>query len=241
MISHSGHSHGSRVAFSTMNSKNHIPTKSEITAESVARYVIEQITVDSDLERRLRLETMKLPNGYMISGSDVGRLLQILSQSVQTKKAIEIGTFTGYTALMVAQGLPGGGRLICCDINEEWTSIGRRYWKEAGVADKIDLRLAPAQDTLHSLEAESGTFDFAFIDADKGGYDDYYEYCLRLIRPGGLIALDNMLWDGAVANPDDTDKVVQTLRALNEKISRDKRVTSVLMTVGDGVMLARKK
>jgi predicted O-methyltransferase YrrM len=216
--------------------------KSLITAEPVARYVVEQITADSPLERRLRLETAKLPNGGMISGSDSGRLLRILSQSIQTRKALEIGTFTGYTALMVAQGLPTDGRLICCDINAEWTSIGRGYWEEAGVAGKIDLRLAPAQDTLNALLSEggAGSFDFAFIDADKGGYDTYYELCLQLLRSGGLIVLDNMLWDGEVADPHNDDPVTRTLRALNLKISRDSRVESCLLTVGDGLMLVRK-
>jgi predicted O-methyltransferase YrrM len=217
--------------------------KSAITAEPVARYVVEQIVVDSELERRLRLETYKLPNGGMISSSDVGALLALLAQSVHTSQALEIGTFTGYTALKVASVLPSQGKLICCDINKDWTSVGRQYWKEAGIEDRIDLRLAPAKDTLGALlkEGKESTFDFAFIDADKKGYDDYYEICLKLIRPGGLIVLDNMLWDGAVADPSDKDSVTEALRTLNAKISKDQRVTSCLLTVGDGLMLARKR
>lgn len=220
-----------------------IAMKSSITTENVARYVVEKITVDSTLERRLRLETQRLPNGGMISSSDVGALLGILAQSVQAKKAIEIGTFTGYTALKVAAVLPAGGMLVCCDINADWTGIGRRYWQEAEVNSKIDLRLAPAQDTLQGLLKQNGanTFDFAFIDADKTGYDSYYEACLKLLRPGGLIVLDNMLWDGAVADPKEQDETTKAIRALNEKISHDSRVDSCLLTVGDGLMLARKK
>ncbi|MES2965408.1 MAG: class I SAM-dependent methyltransferase [Bdellovibrionota bacterium] len=216
--------------------------KSPITAEPVARYVVEKITTDSGVEDRLRRETMKLPNAGMISGSDVGAFLAILVQSVQGKKAIEIGTFTGYTALKIASGLPKGGRLVCCDISEEWASIGRPFWKEAGVSDRIDLRIAPALATLEGLlsSGEKESFDFAFIDADKTGYDSYYEACLKLLRPGGLIALDNMLWSGRVADPSNQDESTVAIRKLNEKISKDPRVSACLITIGDGVMLARK-
>lgn len=220
-----------------------LPMKSSITSENVARYVVEKIVIESDLERKLRLETRKLEAGGMISGSDVGSLLAILTQSVMTKKAIEVGTFTGYTALKIAQALPKNGKLVCCDISTEWTDIGRKYWKEAGVTDRIDLRIAPALDTLGALltNGEEGTYDFAFIDADKVGYDSYFEACLKLLRPGGLIVLDNMLWDGAVADPTVQDPTTTAIRKLNEKISKDTRVDSCLMTVGDGLMLARKK
>jgi predicted O-methyltransferase YrrM len=179
----------------------------------------------------------------MISGSDVGALLAILAQSVGATKAIEIGTFTGYTALKIAQALPPKGRLICCDLSEEWASMGRKYWTEAKVADKIDLRIAPALDTLNALIAsgQSGSFDFTFIDADKTGYDSYYEACLKLVRPNGLIILDNMLWDGAVADPSDKDETTMAIRNLNDKISKDSRVESCLATIGDGLMIARKK
>ena len=220
-----------------------LPMKSKITSENVARYVVEKIVLDSELELRLRVETRKLPSGGMISGSDVGSLLAILVQTAQTKKAIEIGTFTGYTALKVAQALPADGLLICCDISTEWTDIGRRYWSEAHVDKKIDLRIAPALQTLNGLieKGQTGTFDFAFIDADKTGYDSYYEACLGLLRPGGLIVLDNMLWDGAVADNSVQDPTTNAIRDLNKKISTDSRVDACLMTVGDGLMLARKK
>lgn len=223
--------------------KKPLPMKSKITSEKVARYVVEQINPDSEVEYKLRLETLKLEAGGMISGSDVGALLGILAQSVLAKKAIEIGTFTGYTALKIASALPNNGLLVCCDISDVWTNIGKTYWDEAGVADKIDLRIAPALETLNSLiiNQEENTFDFAFIDADKTGYDTYYEMCLKLVRPGGLIVLDNMLWSGAVADSEIQDSTTIALRQLNLKISQDQRVNSCLMTVGDGLMLARKK
>lgn len=217
--------------------------KSSITAEPVARYVAEKVVVESPLENKLRQATRKLPNGGMISSSDVGALLAILAQSVNTRKALEIGTFTGYTALKIASALSTGGKLICCDINAEWTAIGKTFWQEAGVAEKIDLRLAPALETLKGLlaQGETGTYDFAFIDADKTGYDSYYEACLELLRSGGLIVLDNMLWGGDVADMSVQDPTTKTLRGLNEKISQDSRVNACLLTVGDGLMLARKK
>jgi predicted O-methyltransferase YrrM len=219
-----------------------IPMKSKITNEKVSRYVVEKIVPESDLEKQLRLETLKLPQHGMISSSDVGALLAILLKSVNAKKAIEIGTFTGYTALKMASALPTNGKLICCDISAEWSSIGQKYWQEAGVSDKIELRIAPAMHTLN-LMLENGfaaQLDFAFIDADKTGYDSYYEACLKLLRPGGLIVLDNMLWDGAVADPKVQDETTVALRKLNEKISKDSRVNHCLMTVGDGLMLVYK-
>jgi predicted O-methyltransferase YrrM len=216
--------------------------KSSITTEQVARYVVEKIVIESDIEKNLRKETQKLSNAGMISPSDVGALLTILAQSSNAKKALEIGTFTGYTALKVALALPEDGKLICCDISSDWPSIGKPFWNEAKVSKKIDLRIAPALDTLNGLinEGQSGTFDFAFIDADKTGYDSYYEACLKLLRPGGLIVLDNMLWDGAVADNSIQDDTTKAIRKLNEKVSTDSRVNSCLLTVGDGLMLARK-
>jgi predicted O-methyltransferase YrrM len=209
----------------------------------VEDYVAGQITVETEVQRRLRAETQKLPNGGMQISADQGALLALLARSIDARRAIEIGTFTGYSALCVAAALPADGKLVCCDVSKEWTDVARRYWAEAGVAPKIDLKLAPAIETLRDLLRQSGagSFDFAFVDADKSGYDTYYETCLKLIRSGGLIAFDNMLWGGevAVATVHDTD--TDALRALNLKIRDDARVDACLLTVGDGIMLARKR
>jgi predicted O-methyltransferase YrrM len=211
--------------------------------EAVERYVTQDIARETKVQKKLRAETARLSEAGMQIGADQAALLALLARLIGTKMAIEIGTFTGYSALVVATALPARGRLFCCDINEEWTAIARRYWKEAGVGDRIELRLAPALKTLAALRSEHGAeaFDFAFIDADKSSYDAYYEACLDLIRPGGLIALDNMLWSGDVADPKVHDADTDALRALNAKIRDDGRVDACLLTVGDGVMLARKR
>jgi predicted O-methyltransferase YrrM len=209
----------------------------------VERYVSEEITHETPVQKRLRAETARLPQGGMQIGADQGALLALLVRSLDARMALEIGTFTGYSALAVAAALPPGGKLVCCDISDEWTTIARRYWKEAGVAEKIELRLAPALQSLRALERErgAGSFDFAFVDADKTAYDAYYESCLKLLRPGGLVAFDNVLWSGTVADPKAHDADTDALRALNVKIRDDARVDSCLLTVGDGVMLARKR
>ncbi len=211
--------------------------------EAVAAYVAARTVRETAVQQQLRAETARLPQGGMQIGADQGALFSLLVHLIGAKKAIEIGTFTGYSALSVAMALPDDGKLVCCDVSEEWTAIGRRHWQEAGVAHKIDLRIAPALDTLAALRAagQAGTFDFAFIDADKPAYDGYYEGCLELLRPNGLIALDNVLWSGKVADPAVTDADTAALRAINAKIVADARVESCLVTVGDGVMLARKK
>lgn len=211
--------------------------------EAVERYVTQEIARETDVQRRLRAETAGMPHGGMQIGADQGALLALLVKLVGARRAIEIGTFTGYSALAVASALPADGKLICCDVSKEWTSVARRYWQEAGVADRIDLRLAPATETLAALLRQYGadSFDLAFIDADKSNYDAYYEACLKLIRRGGAIALDNMLWSGKVADPNVHDEDTDALRALNAKIRDDHRVDACLLTVGDGVMLARKR
>jgi predicted O-methyltransferase YrrM len=210
--------------------------------DAVDEYIHRVATRETTLQQRLREETAKLPDAGMQIGADQGALLQLLIELTGARRTIEIGTFTGYSALAVAMALPPDGVIVCCDINDEWTRIARRYWREAGVADRIDLRLAPALDTLRDLQRDPGPdrFDFAFVDADKTGYDDYYEACLTLLRPGGLIAFDNMLWDGAVADPRKNDPDTVALRALNLKVRDDSRVTSCLVSIGDGVLLARK-
>lgn len=198
---------------------------------------------ETALAARLREETAKLPQAGMQIGPDQAAFLALLVRSINARRCIEIGTFTGMSALAVASALPEDGRLVCCDINVEWTAIARRYWAEAGLAARIDLRLAPALETLRELLAHGGRdqYDFAFIDADKSGYDAYYEACLPLLRGGGLIALDNMLWSGRVADPDRHDTDTDAIRALNAKIHADARVDAALLTLGDGVMLVRKR
>ena len=211
--------------------------------EDVERYVAVEMTRESPLQQRLREETHALPMGMMQIGADQGALLKLLVRTVGAQRAVEIGTFTGYSALAVASALPADGKLVCCDINDEWTRIGKRYWEEAGVAARIDLRLGPALVTLDALLREygAGSFDFAFIDADKSNYDGYYETCLKLVRVGGLILLDNMLWSGKVAQPEVHDRDTDALRALNAKIRDDARVDACLLSVGDGVMVALKR
>ena len=211
--------------------------------EDVERYVAVEMTRESPLQQRLREETHALPMGMMQIGADQGALLKLLVRTVGARRAVEIGTFTGYSALAVASALPADGKLVCCDINDEWTRIGKRYWEEAGVAARIDLRLGPALVTLDALLREygAGSFDFAFIDADKSNYDGYYETCLKLVRVGGLILLDNMLWSGKVAQPEVHDRDTDALRALNAKIRDDARVDACLLSVGDGVMVALKR
>jgi len=210
--------------------------------DAVDDYVRNVTTCETPLQKRLREETSRLPGAGMQIGADQGAFLALLVQLTGAKRALEIGTFTGYSALAVAKALPADGTLTCCDVSDEWTQVARRYWHEAGVAGRIDLRLAPAAETLRDLLLESGpgSFDFAFIDADKAGYDRYYEATLVLLRPGGLVAIDNMLWSGAVADPSVTDPDTAALRALNLKVRDDSRVTSCLVSMGDGVLLARK-
>lgn len=213
--------------------------------EAVERYVETLSTTgrETDVERRLRAETSRMTQGGMQIGPDQAAFLALLVRAIGARRALEIGTFTGYSALAVAKALPEGGRLYCCDVSDEWTQVARRYWHDAGVDGRIELRLAPAQKTLVDLARDPGpeSFDFAFVDADKEGYDGYYEACLILLRRGGLIAFDNTLWSGRVADPavDDADTVA--LRRLNAKVHADPRVDCCLLSVGDGVLLARKR
>jgi predicted O-methyltransferase YrrM len=210
--------------------------------QAVDDYLRTEVARETPVQQRLRAETSRLPLGGMQIGADLGVLLAFLVRLIGARNAIEVGTFTGYSALSVASALPPGGRLVCCDISEEWTAIARRYWAEAGVADRIELHLQPAQLTLGELLRNNGagSFDFAFVDADKTGYDAYYEACLALLRAGGLIAIDNVLWSGTVADPADQKPDTVALRNLTAKIRGDSRVDACLVTVGDGVLLARK-
>jgi len=217
--------------------------KRSLLPDAVETYVCETVARETPLQKRLRQETARLPEAGMQIGADLGAFLALLARAIGARRAIEIGTFTGYSALAVASALPENGVLVACDVSEEWTAIGRRYWEEAGVAARIDLRLGPARDTLSNLLREHGpgSFDLAFIDADKTSYDAYYETSLGLLRAGGLIALDNTLWSGKVADPAANDDSTRALRALNAKIAADPRVDMCLLTIGDGVMLARKR
>lgn len=215
--------------------------KRSLVPDYVEQYVFGLPFRDGDAALRLRAETAGLPDAGMQIGPDQAAFMAVLVQVSGTRRALEIGTFTGYSALAVASALPPDGQLICCDVNEKWTNIARRYWKEAGVDGKIQLRLAPALETLDSLLRESGagSFDFAFIDADKPNYDAYYERCLKLVRPGGLILLDNVLWHGKVPDAAIHDEQTQAFRVLNKKILSDNRVNACLLTIGDGVIMAR--
>lgn len=192
---------------------------------------------------RLREETRQLPMARMQIAPEQGQLMGLLVELVGARRALEVGVFTGYSAISVALCLPADGRLVACDVNPEWTAIARRYFREAGVEGRIDLRLAPAVETLQTLlrDGQAGTFDFAFIDADKESYDAYYEQCLQLLRPGGLIAIDNVLWGGRVADPAENDPETSAIRALTTKVANDQRVSTSLVPIADGVLLARKR
>jgi len=210
--------------------------------DNVYEYLVAHSVRDNPIKRRLREETAKLPLGMMQIGADQGQFMGLLAELIGARRALEIGTFTGYSSLCVAEAMGPQGRMICCDISEEFTSIARRYWREAGVADRIDLRLGPGTETLDKLLAagEAGKFDFAFIDADKTNYDAYYERALKLVRAGGLIAIDNVLWGGDVANPQDKSDDTVAIRRLNDKLAKDDRVTLAMVSIGDGLTLARK-
>ena len=206
-------------------------------------YILANSLREPEVLRRLRQETAGLPGAGMQIGPEQGQFMALLVELIGARRTLEIGTFTGYSALVVALALPPGGRVVACDVSEEYTAVARRYWAEAGVADKIELRLAPALETLDRLLAEnrSGSFDFAFIDADKANYNAYYEGALALLRPGGLIAIDNVLWSGKVLEEAPGDPDTQAIQALNATIKDDPRVTISLLPLGDGLTLARKR
>ncbi|WP_204140363.1 class I SAM-dependent methyltransferase [Halomicronema sp. CCY15110] len=191
----------------------------------------------------LRQATAQLAMGQMQIAPEQGQFMALLIQLMNGQRALEVGVFTGYSALAVALALPPTGQLIACDVSAEYTAIARQYWQKAGVADKIDLRLAPATETLQQLidAGETATFDFAFIDADKSNYDTYYEQALQLVRVGGVIAIDNVLWYGRVADASVTDNRTKKIRALNQKLHQDDRVDLSLLPLGDGLTLARKR
>ena len=206
-------------------------------------YLLKQSLRESVILKELREETHKLTNHAMQISPEQGQFMALLMELLGAKKTLDIGTFTGYSALIVALALPPDGTIIACDMSEEWTRVAVKFWEKAGVSNKIKLHIAPATETLQQLidQGEADTFDFAFIDADKANYSHYYEQSLLLLRKGGLIAIDNVLWSGDVANPDVQDTQTNAIRALNEKVLHDKRVTVSMLPVGDGLTLARKR
>ena len=209
----------------------------------LSEYLLSVSLREAEILQQLRAETAKHPLGRMQIAPEQGQFMALLVQLMGAKKALEIGVFTGYSATAIALALPPDGKLIACDIDEEYINIARRYWQQAGVALKIDLHLAPATETLDRLIArgETETFDFVFIDADKSNYDTYYEKSLQLVHSGGLIAVDNVLWNGKVADLEIQDNRTKAIRALNEKIHQDNRVNLSLVPIGDGLTLAMKK
>lgn len=211
--------------------------------ESVEDYIVDTTLRDEPILRELREETAKHAHAGMQSGPDQVQFLQLLVRLINARRCIEVGVFTGYSALGVALALPPDGSIVACDVSEEYTAVAKRYWERAGVAGKIDLYLAPAAETLDNLIANgaAGRYDFAYIDADKPGYDSYYERCLTLLRANGLIAIDNVLWSGDVADPAIDEESTNALRALNAKIGRDERVDASLLPLGDGLMIVRKR
>jgi predicted O-methyltransferase YrrM len=217
--------------------------KWQIIPEAIRGYVFEHSVRDTPLLAELRAVTAKEPMGRMQVSPDEGQLLALLVQATGVERCLEIGTFTGYSALCMALALPAEGRLTCVDRSEEWTAVARGFWERAGVAAKIDLALGPALPILDGMleEGQASTYDFAFIDADKANHAHYYERCLRLVRSGGMIAIDNTLWSGAVADPADQEADTKAVRALNDFVHRDERVSMAMLTVADGLTLAVKR
>ncbi|MEY2458468.1 MAG: caffeoyl-CoA O-methyltransferase [Acidimicrobiaceae bacterium] len=214
--------------------------KSFQLSPEIHEYLVAHGSPPDAIERALIEETAALGGIAMMQiAPEQGALLRILTQVIGATRAVEVGTFTGYSALCIARGLPADGRLLCCDISDEWTKIGRRHWEEAGIADRIELRLGPALDTLQSLPREEA-FDLAFIDADKPNYIAYYEELLPRLRVNSLLIIDNVLWSGSVVDPKANDENVTAIRAFNDHLAADRRVEKVMLPVSDGITLARK-
>jgi caffeoyl-CoA O-methyltransferase len=214
--------------------------KSFHLSPAVHEYLIRHGTPPDAVQQELIEETKRLGGiSLMQIAPEQGAFMTLLARAIGARRAVEVGTFTGYSSLCIARGLGPEGRLLCCDVSDEWTSIGRRYWERAGVADRIELRIGPAAETLAALPVEP-TFDLAFIDADKGGYPVYYEEILKRLRPGGLILVDNVLWFGRVADPAAEDEATRQIRSFNAKVAADPRVEAVMLPIGDGLTILRK-
>jgi len=222
---------------------NFMTTQTLGLEQNLYDYLLSISLREPEILTQLRQETAQYPVGRMQIAPEQGQFIALLVQLLAAKKTLDIGVFTGYSSLVVALALPNDGKVVACEISEEFTAIARRYWQQAGVANKIQLHIAPALHTLDWLLAtgEAETFDFAFIDADKSNYDGYYERSLQLVRPGGLIAIDNVLWSGRVANPDVQDNRTKRIRAFNQKLHQDERVSLSVIAIGDGLTLALKK
>ena len=215
--------------------------KSFFLTKPVHDYLVAHAPPLDDVQRDLIAETEALGGISMMQiAPEQGAFMTLLTRLIGARQAIEVGTFTGYSAISIARGLPGDGSLLCCDVNEEWTAIARKYWERAGVDDKIELRIAPATETLRSLPAGE-RFDLAFIDADKPSYPIYYEEVLARLRRNGVILVDNTLWGGAVADAKATDDNTKAIRAFNDAVAADERIESTILTVGDGLTLIRKR
>jgi len=215
---------------------------SKFIEPGIAEYISRHTAGEPELARQLREQTAQMTQANMQISAEQGQLLQLLVRVMGARRCLEIGVFTGYSSLLTALALPDDGCIVACDISKQWTDIAHDWWQRAEVADKIDLRLQPASSTLQQLlaEGEAGSYDFAFIDADKTGYDEYYELCLQLLRPGGLIMLDNVLWSGRVALESARDEDTAALQQLNAKLAVDHRVQTVMLAMADGISLLLK-
>lgn len=211
-------------------------------SDALHSYFLNSLVQEPELLAQLRKETERLPDAGMQIAPEQGRFMRWLVALIGAKRCIEVGVFTGYSSLSVALALPKDGRIVACDVSEEWTRIARRYFEAAGLAQKLELRLGPALLTLDALKksGQRGTFDFAFIDADKENYLGYYEHCLELLREGGLVVVDNCLWGGKVADPSVNDRNTSAIRSFNARVIDDPRVSACLVPIGDGLLLAQK-
>lgn len=217
--------------------------KSHGLSDELHAYVLQVGLREAPILARLREETARLPQQDMQIAPEQGAFMALLVELLGARRCLELGTFTGYSSLAVALALPADGHIVCCDVSKEWTDIARRYWAEARVEDRVELRLAPAMETLDELLAngQADTFDFAFLDADKRNYPAYYERIVRLLRPGGLLCVDNVFWGGDVIRPEVDDEDARAVRALNERIASDEQVTISMIPIADGLTLARKR